>query len=266
MFLSCLCFQVDCLGLYKESLDQFLEVWQQILFEPDSHTSEILSAACFAVVVAYLQSKLSVPQGSRASNMKGNDTFMFDQGDLTTYTIQLNIIGLIARSVLQQCLPLVVSSFECCLSEYMKIMFEFQQDHGRLSALSSRIDDLHEDLHWMFMISGHMLCNVVDGEEVAIPEAVLEYSSLQRAFTKEVDIQDLVLHCVPGTISSSDADVLVQVIAVGAQWCVIESEMIKQGLFQVLSPQVSESATWFLSIIANPYLMKSKQAYEKVKE
>ena len=198
--------------------------------------------------------------------MVGNVTFMFDEGDLTTYTTQLNIIGLIARCVLQQFLPLVVSSFECCLSEYMKIMLEFKQDHDRLSALSSRIDDLHEDLHWMFLISGHVLCNVVDGEEVVIPEAVLEYSSLQGAFTKEIDIQDLILHCVPGTVSSSGADVLVQVIAVGAQWCVIESEMIKQGLFEYLSPQLSESATWFLSTIANPYLMKRKEAYKKVKE
>ena len=198
--------------------------------------------------------------------MVRNVTFMFDESDLTTYTTQLNIIGLIARCVLQQFLPLVVSSFECCLSEYMKIMLEFQQDHDRLSAISSRIDDLHEDLHWMFLISGHVLCNVVDGEEVVIPEAVLEYSSQQGAFTKEIDIQDLILHCVPGSVSSSDADVLVQVFAVGAQWCVIESEMIKQGLFEYLSPQLSESATWFLSTIANSYLMKRKEAYKKVME
>ena len=241
-------------------------VWQQLLEEPDSHNSEGFMCACFTVFVVYLQSKLSIPQGSRAPITVKKVTLMFDHDDLSVYDTQLSSIGLLARSVLQQCMPLVVSLFERCLSEYMQIIFQVQQDRDNLSVLSSRIDDLHEDIHWMFMISGHILCDVVEGEEVAIPKAILEYSSLQATSTKEIDIPNLILHCVPGSISSSDADVVVQVIAVGAQWCVIESEMIKQGLSKYLSPQVSESAAWFLSVVTNSYLMKSEEAYEKVSE
>lgn len=225
-----------------------------------------MKQACMAVFIAYLRSKLSIPRGSRTPIVVENVIFPFDQNDCTTYATQLNSIGLLARSAPQQCLPLVVRSFEQCFSEYLHIISELQQDHDLVSAHSNRLDELHEDLHWIFLISGHILCDVVEGEEVAIPKDILEYSCKQSAFTKEVDLQDLIVHCIPGSISSSDADVLVQVIAVVGQWCVVESEVIKQGLFEILSPQVSESAVWFLSVVVNPYLMKSKEAYEQVKE
>lgn len=44
---------------------------------------------------------------------------------------------------------------------------------------SVAMDNLYEDLHWLILLAGHVLCMESEGEEALIPTEVMKYSTEQ---------------------------------------------------------------------------------------
>lgn len=43
-------------------------------------------------------------------------------------------------------------------------------------AASNNLDNLFEDIHWIVLIAGHVLCMDCDGETPLIPSEIMQYS------------------------------------------------------------------------------------------
>ena len=185
-----------------------------------------------------------------------------DEDDRTTYADQLSSIGLMGRYIPSQSLPLLLNTLSQRISDYFQLYKVLQESKEALYSLQKDLDTLHEDLHWLILVSGYTLCTVAEGEETFVPKKIMEFCiSEQDRVRHDVDFPSLVLSF---THPGESVSVVVGVVSVVCQWCVLEKVMVEGGLGELLSPQVCESAVWFLSCVAQSYLMLNDQYYKQV--
>ena len=191
------------------------------------------------------------------------------EDDRTAYADQLCSIGYLSRTIAEHSLPLLVSLLEQCTSECTHIHELIHQDQRALFNCQNDLDSLYEDLHWLTLIAGYTLCDIVRGEDVLIPTRLMQHSIARqpRVQMADLDIRTLVLQEGGGemvSLSSLHLDPIVTLILAICRLCVLEKLYISHGLLDVLSPQVCESTVWCLSRVAEPYLMLSEESYEQV--
>ena len=255
--------------LYEESLDHLLEVWVRIVEATETFPSQLLTQPCTEVFTAYVQSKLSSPLGWRTKHSMDCTEVVVEveEDDRISYSEQLSSVGALARCVPDHSLPLILTSLSQCISDYLQLYKLLQENKQALYSHQSRLESLHEDIHWLILIAGYTVCDVVEGEESFIPRQMMRHSiSEQDSVVKGIDFRGLVLSCTNPSIVSGGAamDKVVALVAVVCQWCVLEKAFVESGLAEVLSPQVCESTVWFLSAIAQSYLMLEEANYEQV--
>ena len=253
--------------MYEESLDYLLEVWVRFVDDTEAFSPHLLTQPCLDVFTAYVQSKLTSPLGWR-SMQTSDDTEVIveiEDDDRTFYADQLSCVGTLGRFTPAHTLPLLLNTLSQRISDYLQLYKLLQANKEALYSRQKELDSLHEDLHWLILISGYTLCNVAEGEDNFIPSHIMEYTiTEQDQICKEVDFRSLVLSCAnPGSVGGG-VSVVVGVVAVICQWCVVEKVMVEAGFAELLSPQVCESAVWFLSCIAQSYLMLDDQFYKQV--
>ena len=252
--------------MYEESLDHLLEVWVRFVDDTEAFPPHLITQPCLDVFTAYVQSKLTSPLGWR-STQTADDTEVIveiEDDDRTFYADQLSCVGTLGRFIPAHTLPLLLNTLSQRISDYLQLYKLLQENKEALYSRQRELDLLHEDLHWLILISGYTLCNVAEGEDNFVPLHIMEYTiTEQDQICKEVDFRSLVLSCAnPG---SGGVSVVVGVVAVICQWCVVEKVMVEAGFAELLSPQVCESAVWFLSCIAQSYLMLNDQCYKQVR-
>lgn len=54
------------------------------------------------------------------------------------------------------------------------------QTQAMTIAASNSLDNLFEDIHWIILIAGHVLCMDCDGETPLIPSEIMQYSIEQN--------------------------------------------------------------------------------------
>ena len=254
-------------SMYEESLDHLLEVWVRFVDDTEAFPPHLITQPCLDVFTAYVQSKLTSPLGWR-SIQTADDTEVIveiEDDDRTFYADQLSCVGTLGRFITAHTLPLLLNTLSQRISDYLQLYKLLQENKEALYSRQKELDLLHEDLHWLILISGYTLCNVAEGEDNFVPLHIMEYTiTEQDQICKEVDFRSLVLSCAnPGSVGGG-VSVVVGVVAVICQWCVVEKVMVEAGFAELLSLQVCESAVWFLSCIAQSYLMLDDQLYKQV--
>ena len=233
--------------------------------DTEAFPPHLITQPCLDVFTAYVQSKLTSPLGWRSTRTTDDTEVIveIEDDDRTFYADQLTCVGTLGRFIPAQTLPLLLNTLSQRISDYLQLYKLLQENKEALYSRQRELDLLHEDLHWLILISGYTLCNVAEGEDNFVPLHIMEYTiTEQDQICKEVDFRSLVLSCAnPG---SGGVSVVVGVVAVICQWCVVEKVMVEAGFAELLSPQVCESAVWFLSCIAQSYLMLDDQFYKQV--
>ena len=191
------------------------------------------------------------------------------EDDRTTYADQLCSIGYLSRTIAAHSIPLLVSLLEQCTSECVHIHEIIGQDKRTLFSCQNNLDSLYEDLHWLALIAGYTLCDIVRGEDVLIPVHLMRHSIAcqQHVRTTDPDIRSLIQQEGGGemvNLSSTHMDPIVTLILSIFRLCVLEKLFISHGLLDVLSPQVCETTAWCLSCVVEPYLMLSEESYDQV--
>ena len=191
------------------------------------------------------------------------------EDDRTTYADQLCSVGYLSRTIAEHSIPLLAGLLEQCTSECAHIHEMICRDKRTLFTCQNNLDSLYEDLHWLVLIAGYTLCDIVRGEDVLIPVHLMRHSIARQPHVQvtDLDVRSLILQEGGGDVvdlSSAHMDPVVMLILSIFRLCVLEKRFISRGLLDVLSPQVCETTAWCLSCVAEPYLMLCEESYDQV--
>lgn len=255
--------------MYQESLEHFLEVWVNLI----QMTHLLLTQPLIEIFTAYIQSKLAAPRGWRLGKEDSNEILNTQEDDRVVYKDELSSIGCIARAVPDHSLPLLLGLLTQCTSEVVHLLSAIQQAPHTLASHQAHLYSVHEDLHWLVLITGYTLCDVTDGESVQIPTEIMKHSialtekkpglELQEGF----NIATLVSVVTEGGgqgLELSGYDPVVSLLVAVVRLCALERVFISQHLMDALSPQLCDSCVWYLARFTEPYLLFSDLSHSQV--
>lgn len=241
---------------------------------------------------AYIKSKLSAPKGWRTAAPEEEEIVDIQEDDRVMFDDELSSVGCIARDIAYHSLPLLVSLLEERTNQCLQLLFLIQQNPMVLVSNQNLLDGLYEDLHWLTLVAGYTLCDIVRGESVLIPSKIMRHSidchlhekqmkqeqrtegevaamvTMMERVNFDRNVAALVLESgVAGDAQKpelSELDPIVALVLSVCRLCLLEKKFISEGLIDLLSPQLCESIVWCLQRIAEPYVMFSDENYQQV--
>lgn len=134
---------------------------------------------------------------------------------------------------------------------------------------SNALDDLFEDLHWIILIAGHILCMDSYGETSLIPSEIMQYSISQN--TKSEATLEATLKTMASVqrmgIEVDDADHCdhsIRIMSDVLKLCALEASATEVKLGHFMSPEVGCTLMWFLKKWCLSYLMPTEHFYQEV--
>ena len=122
------------------------------------------------------------------------------------------------------------------------------------------------------LLHRYTLCDIVQGEDVFIPDRLMQHSILNQAHYQSDSNSSMTLSelvCVKSSRGMTDdarskVDPIVDLVATLLLLCEVEGLYLEHGHLELLSPQLSETLVWCLSCVSEPYLMISEESYGQV--
>ena len=171
----------DC--LYMEAFERMLDTWGSILAEVYLFPSEFCTQSSVQILNTYLQCHLSPPDGKRGAGGKEVNSEEIDaceEDDRTKFKEQLQTIGNFGRQVPGHALPLLARLLEDRTSKLRAQLNSIVSQPETLKISGSMsLESLYEDLHWIILLAGHVLCMESVGEVALIPSEIVRYSMEQ---------------------------------------------------------------------------------------
>ncbi|KAF5273427.1 hypothetical protein FQA39_LY07444 [Lamprigera yunnana] len=253
---------------FNEAFDNMLEAWTGIFQECSSGSDSLLYQSAIRIFNTYLQCHLAPPDGSRLQEKDCEEIEDNEDNDRIRYRDQLQIIGIFGRIVPSHCLPILFRLLE---DRGNKLKTHFQTMQNRTMTLndSQMLDNLFEDIHWILLISGHVLCMDSDGETPMIPSEIMQYS-LEQFDKSEANLQATlnVLASINEIIFEIDAinqcDHTIRIFSDVLKLCMLESTAGHAKLGHFMSPEVGCSLMWFVKRWCLSYLLPTENFYQEI--
>ncbi|XP_054711675.1 exportin-4-like [Uloborus diversus] len=251
--------------VYNEGFEHLLDAWQMVLQDNQYFAPELVQQASVQIFNQYLKTHLSPPEGTRPQSAP-EEIEEVEENDRTKYWDQLSAIGLFARHILHHCVPILVRLLEDRLTRLHGQLQRMQQCGGAED--NTILEMLNEDIHWLLLISGHVLSSVSEGETSLIPLEIIRYSMSQ---TENVNIETTLrvlaspshrVCDIPGAETSTDP--VVRLVAGVFRLCEVERRALEANLSHLMSPEVGTSLAWFLGRFAVTYLMPNEAYYSEM--
>lgn len=193
------------------------DAWAYILSEKNSFPSEFYKRSSSQIFDIYLRCHLSPPQGIRnvedkdlekeehdneendrerfKDNLQIIGKFLYTLTYRYIYTSKFFILGLFGRQVPHHSLPLLAQLIEDRIS---KLRENLNMLVGQTESLKNNcMIKLYEDIHWLVLIIGNILCMESDGEVALIPSAITTYDMEQVCtINKSVTKKKIVINCL----------------------------------------------------------------------
>uniref|UniRef100_A0A182WDZ0 Exportin-4 n=1 Tax=Anopheles minimus TaxID=112268 RepID=A0A182WDZ0_9DIPT len=257
-------------ALYVDALSNMLGIWLAFFDDKRNYPIEPMLPYIMQMFEKYVQCHLAPPQGIRGSTGRdgeGGDTEIteLEESDRERFKEQLTVMGFFGRQILQHALGLLAKLLE---DRTRKLGTHLHMLHASQSLSISdgvTMENLFEDLHWLLLISGHVIAMESVGETPMIPEPILTFckqqvesgatdvtNSLKLLASPHQDIQEL-----PN--AESNVDPVIRLMAAGFRLCELEKTAIEVRIYQFLSPELSATMMWFLRHWCGTYVMS---AYE----
>lgn len=134
---------------------------------------------------------------------------------------------------------------------------------------SNSLDNLFEDLHWIILIAGHVLCMDSDGETPMIPSEVMQYSITQRnnsVTTLESTLKMMASVQQIGVVAEGveQCDHVIKIFSDVLKLCSLEKSAAEVKLGHFMSPEVGCTLMWFLKRWCLSYLLPTENFYQEV--
>ncbi|XP_054273696.1 exportin-4-like [Macrosteles quadrilineatus] len=259
----------DC--FFLEAFDNMLKAWTTVLGDAQIFPEDFCKQSCVQIFNTYLQSHLSPPDGTRGTgrDVDSEEIDETEEDDQVKFRDQLQSIGVLGRQIPGHALPLLAKLLEDRTS---RLHSQLQRIHMQALNISESaiIDCLFEDIHWLLLITGHVICMESEGETALIPSEIMHYS-IQQSTNNSVNIDTTLallgspsqsISEIPGAEQS--ADHVVRLVAAVLRYCEVEMKVVEAKLAHLLSPQVSSTVLWFLRQWALSYLLPTETYYSEI--
>ena len=169
-------------SIAKETFDRLLQAWSRLLYGIDFARFEKLRPMAIEIFDTYLQSHLHVEQLAKEENQRFELTEdeNEDEDDRDLFSEQLICIGLFGRHIIDYSLPLLVRLLVDRAKKFYQLM-----DQSSTNYDSQDLDRINDDLHWLLLITGHVLSGEYDSDEQrTIPDVLMQFSQEQDKFSQ----------------------------------------------------------------------------------
>uniref|UniRef100_A0A1E1XB33 Exportin-4 n=1 Tax=Amblyomma aureolatum TaxID=187763 RepID=A0A1E1XB33_9ACAR len=245
----------------QEALDQILDAWVPLLQEAAIFPEEPLKATTVRVFELYLRSRLAAPDGTRLPINDDEEVAEEDEDDRVRFRDQLSVVGMLGRHVLPHSVPLLYRVLEDRTRRLQELL-QGQPQAGCPMTVAHR--ELLEDLHWVVLITGHLLTTVSEGETPLIPKEVTQYSLRSQADTAATLALLSRLGQADTVAVQGNPDPVVRLIVAVLQLCHVERAALQAGLVSQLSPEVAITLVWFLHRWGLTYLLPNETYYSQM--
>lgn len=164
----------------KETFDRLLQAWSRLLYGIDFGRFEKLRPMAMEIFDTYLQTHLHVDSLSKDANERFEltDDENEDEDDRDLFSEQLICIGLFGRHIIDHSLPLLVRLLVDRAKKFYQLM-----DQSSTNYDSQHLDRINDDLHWLLLITGHLLTGEYDSDEQrTIPDVLMNFSQQEEKF------------------------------------------------------------------------------------
>jgi hypothetical protein len=252
--------------LFGEAVEHLLEAWVCILQESALFPPGYCGEAATAIFKTFLETRLAPPDGTRAREAE-HEIGETEEADRVRYRDTLGTVGALGRECLDTSLPLLISLLESRTARL----------HGQMQRLAGQgereadplLADLHEDLHWLLLVTGSVLALEVEGETALIPAEVMQHSIKQAA---SVDLpRSLEVLASPGRPAAEipgaeSSDHVLRLVGAVFRVSEVERRAVEAGLGGLWSPEVSSSLLWLLRRWALTYLATQENYYQEISQ
>lgn len=131
------------------------------------------------------------------------------------------------------------------------------------------LDGLFEDLHWIILTAGHVLCMDSDGETPMIPSEIMQYSIAQvNRFQSTLDATMKTIYAIKNNVAVPEnfdkCDHVIRILFSVLKLSSVEDYSCSVNLSQFMSPEVGSTLMWFLRRWCLSYLLPVENYYQEV--
>ncbi|ORY03726.1 hypothetical protein K493DRAFT_311626 [Basidiobolus meristosporus CBS 931.73] len=229
-----------------EAFDQLLEMWVTLVSkatDPYQSDAEPLKSSGFIpfltnasshVVEAYVQVRLEIAKQFIEDFDEDDGNFK----DQDMYADQLIGVATLARMNPKQSIEaldgLLRQKFDLLRSHYQSSHAQFGDQHSVL---------FHEQIHWLLLIAGHVLCDGGQGEKPLVPDSLMRLSVAQ---------------------DNSENNAIVSLSSAVFSMLEFLSLDPHEPMATFCSPLVAETLFWFIERWSRTYLLIEPQEYSHI--
>ncbi|XP_043798286.1 exportin-4-like isoform X3 [Apis laboriosa] len=259
--------------LYTEALDALFDTWLYILSEKDLFSSEFFKQTFIQIFSIYLRCHLSPPEGIRTIEDKDLEKEELDNeiADRDKFKEHLQIIGIFGRQIPNYTLPLLAQLIEDRIFKLRENLNKLVEQVESFNTMKNdSLPRLYEDIHWLVLMIGNILCMESDGELALIPTEIMTYD-MEQVQQGKVDM-NLTLQFLassenissPIDISIESVDHVIRLVASIFRLCAIEKTAMSVLSNSILSPELSCTIIWFLNKWSLHYLLSIEYHYLEI--
>lgn len=253
-----------------EAFDNMLEAWSSLFQDVHSLPMDVVKQCSVQIFNTYLQCHLAPPHGTRINvDTEGEEIDETEDSDRTKFKDQLQTIGVFGRHILDHSLVLLARLLEE-RTQQLNAQLHQMQSQAMTVAESHILDNVFEDIHWIVLITGHVLCMDSEGETPLIPAELMTYSIQQLnagQSVNEVTLKYLasIQQCsVDSDLNLEQCDRVVRLTAAVLKICAVETVAAEAKLGHFMSPEVGCTLMWFLHRWSLSYLLPNETYYAEV--
>ncbi|KAG8194645.1 hypothetical protein JTE90_003118 [Oedothorax gibbosus] len=253
--------------VYMEAFDHITEAWTTILQDSQFFPAELNKQCSIQIFNHYLKAHLSPPDGIRPVTNANDEIDEIEEDDRVKFRDQLSSIGMFGRIIPDHSIPILVRLLEDRITRLHHQLQRILQLAGTAND-TSILDSLNEDIHWLVMISGHVLTSVCEGETSLIPIEIIRFCVTQQEHVNvETTLRVLASPSqrtseIPGGEVASDP--AVRLISTVFRLCEVEKRALEANLAHLLSPEVALTLVWFLQRFSVSYLLPNETYYNEM--
>ncbi|CAH1119298.1 unnamed protein product [Phaedon cochleariae] len=254
---------------FSDAFDTMLEAWMSIIQEYNNSFENSFFECAKRILNKYIQCHLAPPDGCRQiSTNEAEEVEDDEDNDRIRFKDQLQAIGVFGRVVPSHVLPVLFKLLEDRINELLNNLGVMQTRAMNVSEAAS-LDNLFEDIHWIVLISGHILCMDSDGETPMIPSEIMQYS-LQQANRSESTLESTAnaIYALQSKAAAPDnfdrCDHVIRIVFSIMKLCTIEDTAASVSLAQFMSPEVGSTLMWFLKRWCLSYLLPVENYYQEL--
>ena len=253
-------------SLYSESLNQLLDCFTWFILNAEKFPRGIFSKPALDIYTTYLDCRLRTSEQLETTV----DIHELEEDDCDAFSAELRNVALIGRSVVAETLPLLCDALKERTSKFDELL-RFAQSRGDRSLIAeSTLTSLHEETHWLLLISAFFLADDDGGDATTtIPCELLDYSIAQAddaSTSTSVDDTARLVRRVSAECPTftGKEDRVVELVALVLRLAVVETALVQLDCRSVVSPQVCRSIVFFLRRWCVDYLLFDETAYSRL--